>query len=144
MNVSDGELMSYMNTYGERFDWLFAQFQDWAFTFMTSFIYYLDFDTLDDDTKHLLQQSMVAFGGNVPHYHVALGKEHPQLVWDFHSLLLCIQTMFIFLLTEEKSKLKLCSQCNNIFISEKSNARFCSHECKNLYNVEKSRKKGNK
>ena len=141
-DIPHGELMSYMNTYGERYDWLFAQFQDWAFTYMTSFIYYLDYDHLDDDTKHLLQQSMVAFGGNVPHYHVALGKEHPQLVWDFHSLLLCIQTMFIFLLTEEKSKLKLCEHCNNIFISGKSNARFCSHECKNLYNVEKSRKKG--
>ena len=140
-DIPRGEMMSYLNIYGERFDWLLAQFQDWAFTYMTSFFYYHDYDDLNDDTKHLLQQSMVAFGGNVPHYHVALGKERPQLVWDFHSLLLCIQTMFIFLLTEEKTKLRMCEQCSSIFISDKYNARFCSHDCKNQYNVEKSRKK---
>ena len=138
-NIPQGQIMSYMNTYGERFDWLLAQFQDWGFTYMTSFIYYLDRDTLDDDTKNLLLQSMAAFGSNVPHYHVALGETHPQLVWDFHSLMLCIQTMFCFMLTEEKSKLRLCENCNKIFISDKENARFCSHECKNQYNVNKSR-----
>ena len=32
--------MSFQREYAERYDWLATQFKDWAFTFVSSFIYY--------------------------------------------------------------------------------------------------------
>lgn len=38
----------------------------WAFTYVNSFLYYEDYDTLDEDTRKIMQESMAAFGGNAP------------------------------------------------------------------------------
>ena len=47
-------------------------------------LYYEDYDTLSEDTRRLMQQSIAAFGGNVPTYHIALMDNHT-IIWDFHS-----------------------------------------------------------
>ena len=36
--------MSFQKEYAERYDWLVKEFSDWAFTFTTSFLYYMDYD----------------------------------------------------------------------------------------------------
>lgn len=130
--------MSFQKKYAERYDWLIEEFKDWAFTFVTSFLYYQDYDVLDEDQKRLYQKGMAAFGGIAPTYHVEL-LDRPTLVWDFHSLLLQIQMMFSFMLTDEKSSIKVCKHCGKAFISSRPNAEFCSPQCKNKYNVYKSR-----
>ena len=132
--------MSFQKEYAERYDWLVDEFKDWAFTFVTSFLYYQDYDILNDEQKRLYQQGMSAFGGIAPTYHVEL-RERPTLVWDFHSLLLEIQMMFSFMLTDEKSSIKVCKHCGKAFIASRPNAEFCSPKCKNQYNVYKSRSK---
>ena len=132
--------MSFQKEYAERYDWLVEEFKDWAFTFVTSFLYYQDYDILNDEQKRLYQQGMSAFGGIAPTYHVEL-RERPTLVWDFHSLLLEIQMMFSFMLTDEKSSIKVCKHCGKAFIASRPNAEFCSPKCKNQYNVYKSRSK---
>ena len=133
--------MSFTRDYGERYDWMASIFRDWAFTLLGTRIYYFGKDSpSDSDTRMIIERGMSIFENNAPTFHLEL-LDRPTLVWDFHSLMLCIQTMFCFMLTEEKSKLRLCENCNKIFISDKENARFCSHECKNQYNVNKSRKK---
>lgn len=83
------------------------QFIDWAFTYINSFLYYEDYDTLNDKTRQMMQQSMAAFGGIAPTYHIAL-LDKPTIVWDFHSLLLGIQMMFSFMLTDSENPIKLC------------------------------------
>ena len=132
--------MSFQKEYAERYDWLVDEFKDWAFTFVTSFLYYQDYDILNDEQKRLYQQGMAAFGGIAPTYHVEL-RERPTLVWDFHSLLLEIQMMFSFMLTDEKSSIKVCKHCGKAFIASRPNAEFCSPQCKNQYNVYKNRSK---
>ncbi len=118
-------------------------FKDWAFTFMSSFLYYQDFDMLDDMQKNLYRQGMAAFGGIAPTYHIEL-LDRPTIVWDFHSLLLGVQMMFSFMLTDEKSTLRVCKHCGNAFIASRPNSVFCSGRCKNQYNVYKSRAKDKK
>ncbi|WP_456068230.1 hypothetical protein [Eshraghiella crossota] len=77
-----------------------------------------------------------------PTYHIEL-RERPALVWDFNSLLLCIQMMFSFMLTDDNSSLKVCKHCGKAFAAARSNMEFCSPQCKNHYNVYKSRSKKN-
>ncbi len=89
-----------------------------------------------------MQQSIAAYGGNAPTYHIAL-LDKPTLVWDFHSLLLGIQMMFTFMLTDEEKPLRLCKQCMKAFIASRPSAVFCSPRCKNQYNVYKNRAKKN-
>ena len=42
--------------YAERYDWLARQFKDWAFTFCSSFLYYEDYDKIDETTRDLYRQ----------------------------------------------------------------------------------------
>ncbi len=139
-NKPQAVIMSFQKEYAERYDWLVTLFKDWAFTFMSSFLYYQDFDMLDDMQKQLYRQGMTAFGGIAPTYHIEL-RERPTIVWDFHSLLLGVQMMFSFMLTDEKSSLKVCKHCGKAFSANRPNSVFCSGKCKNQYNVYKSRAK---
>ena len=52
-NKPQSVMMSFQKEYAERYDWLVTLFKDWAFTFMSSFLYYQDFDMLDDMQKQL-------------------------------------------------------------------------------------------
>ncbi len=45
--------MSFQREYAERYDWVTQQFMDWAFTYITSFLYYEDYDTLNDETRQM-------------------------------------------------------------------------------------------
>lgn len=139
-NKPQAVMMSFQKEYAERYDWLVTLFKDWAFTFMSSFLYYQDFHMLDDMQKQLYRQGMEAFGGIAPTYHIEL-LDRPTIVWDFHSLLLGVQMMFSFMLTDEKSSLKVCKHCGNAFVAGRPNSVFCSGKCKNQYNVYKSRAK---
>ena len=132
--------MSFQREYAERYDWLVTQFKDWAFTFASSFLYYEDYDKIDEPTRDLYRQGMAAFGGIAPTYHILL-LDRPTIVWDFHSLLLGVQMMFSFMLTDEKKPLRSCKHCMKVFAASHPNAAFCSPQCKNQYNVYKSRKK---
>lgn len=141
-NKPQAVLMSFQREYAESYDWLVEVFRDWAFTFFSSFLYYQDYDKLDENERSLYRQGMAAFGGMAPTYHIEL-RERPTLVWDFNSLLLCIQMMFSFMLTDDDSSLKVCKHCGKAFAATRSNMEFCSPQCKNQYNVYKSRAKKN-
>ena len=125
--------------YAEPFDWLITQFKDWAFTFSGAFLYYNDYDKLDKLSLDLYRQGMAAFGGIAPTYHIELDNKKPTVVWDFHSLLLAIQTMFSYMLSDEKKPLRLCKYCNRVFKAKHHNAAFCGANCKNKYGVYKTR-----
>ncbi len=125
--------MCFMREYGERYAWLTAQFKDWAFAFCSSFLYYEDYDSLDEDTRDLYRLGMAAFDGIAPSYHIEL-REKPTLVWDFHSLLLAIQMLFSFMLTDEWSTLRLCPNCKKVFTANRPNMVFCSAACRRAYN----------
>jgi hypothetical protein len=133
--------MSLQRDYAERLDWLLTQFKDWAFTFMSSILYYADYDKVDEPTRNLYRLGMAAFGGVAPTYHIAL-YDKPTIVWDFHSLLLGVQMMFSFMLTDETNPIRACKHCHKAFIAGHPNAAFCDPKCKNQYNVYKSRAKG--
>lgn len=141
-NKPQAVMMSFQREYAESYDWLIEVFRDWAFTFFSSFLYYQDYDKLDENERSLYRQGMAAFGGVAPTYHIEL-REHPTLIWDFNSLLLCIQMMFSFMLTDDDSSLKVCKHCGKAFAATRSNMEFCSPQCKNQYNVYKSRAKKN-
>ena len=134
--------MSFQREYAERYDWMKQQFIDWAFTYINSFLYYEDYDTLNDETRQMMQQSMAAFGGIAPTYHIAL-LDKPTIIWDFHSLLLGVQMMFSFMLTDSENPIKLCKHCTKAFVASRPSAVFCSPQCKNKHNVYKSRAKKN-
>ena len=145
-NAPQAVTMGFQKEYAERYDWLVKEFTDLAFTFMTSFLYYLDYDTIDEQTRSLYRQGISAFGGISPTYRIALEKDSPVIVWDFHSLLVMVQMCFSFMLTDKDSDMRMCKHCKKAFIASRKGNEFCSPQCKNQFNVYKSRekKKGNK
>ena len=143
MTMSDRPMavnMSFQRQYAESYEWMKQVFTDWAFNATTVFLYYNDYDKLDDDYKQLMRQSIRAFDGNAPSYHIEL-LEQPTLVWDFHSLLLGIQMMLSFMLTDKNNPMRVCKKCSKFFVASRPSAVFCSPRCKNQYNVYKNRAK---
>ena len=132
--------MSFQRQYAESYGWMKQVFTDWAFNATTVFLYYNDYDKLDNDYKQLMRQSIRAFDGNAPSYHIEL-LEQPTLVWDFHSLLLGIQMMLSFMLTDKNNPMRVCKKCSKFFVASRPSAVFCSPRCKNQYNVYKNRAK---
>ena len=114
--------------YAERFDWIVQALKDWAFTFLTSFLYYLDRDRMDTLTRELFIKGMTAFGGSAPTYHIEL-RERPTIVWEFHSLMRQIQMLYSFMLTDEDSTLTCCANCGTVFVAEHGQ-RYCCDICK--------------
>ena len=49
--------------------------------------------------------------------------------------------MFSFMLTDDTKPLRLCKYCTKVFVAGRPSAAFCSPQCKNRYNVYKSRGK---
>lgn len=146
MTMTDKPLavnMSFQREYAEPYEWIKQQFIDIAFTYLTSVLYYEDYDTMTPEQRLLMQQSMEAFGGNAPTYHIAL-LDKPTIVWDFHSLMLGIQMMFNFMLTDTQKPIRICKHCLQSFVASRPSAVFCSPQCKNKYNVYKSRAKDKK
>ncbi len=129
--------MSFQRSYAERYEWLKTLFKDWAFSFCASFMYYKEKDPL---MAELHRKAITVFDGNVPTYHIEL-FDTPTIVWDFHSLLLMVQMMFSFMLTDKSKSLRSCKHCNRAFIASHPKAEFCGYQCKNKHNVYKSRGK---
>lgn len=125
-------LMSFQKEYAERLDWLINAFSDLAFTFFSSFLYYQDFDVLDQEQKDLYRKGMSAFGGVAPTYHIEL-REKPTIIWEFNSLLLQIQMMLSLMITDEDSTIRVCKNCGRAFISRHKNADYCSKECRDEF-----------
>lgn len=144
-NAPQAVTMGFQKEYAERYDWIMKEFTDLAFTFMTSYLYYLDYDSIDEDTRSLYREGISAFGGISPTYRIALEKDAPVIVWDFHSLLVMVQMCFSFMLTDKDSGMCMCKHCQKAFIASRKGNEFCSQRCKNQFNVYKSRekKKGN-
>ncbi len=65
-----------------------------------------------------------------------MGKESS---WSTDS----VQMIFSFMLTAENSSLKVCKHCGKAFVATRSNMKFDTPQCKNQYNVYKSREKKN-
>lgn len=140
MDEPMAKTMSFQRAYAEPYDWVAQQLKDWAFNMLTSFFYYNDYDSMEEESRNMLRKSMAAFGGIAPTYHIEL-LDRPTIYWDFHSLLLGIQMMFSFMLVDSTKPLRMCKQCQKVFLSKPGYSAFCSARCKNQYNVYKSRGK---
>ena len=121
--------MSFQREYAERLDWMEEQFIDWAFNLMVVFFYYEDKGGFTERQKEFHRQSMAAFDGLTPTYHVELMDDRPYLVWNFNSLLQGIQLMFSMMLTDEYKPIKFCRNCGKAFIARRYRDKFCSKEC---------------
>ena len=135
--------MSFQREYAEPYEWIKQQFIDIAFTYLTSVLFYEDYDTMTPEQRLLMQQGMEAFGGNAPTYRIAL-LDKPTIVWDFYSLMLGIQMMFSIKLTDTENPVRCCKHCLQTFVASRPSAVFCSSQCKNKYNVYKCKAKDKK
>lgn len=140
MTMSDKPMavnMSFQREYAERYEWIRQQFTDLAFTYYTAMLYYEDYDKTPPEERLLLQQGMEAFGGIAPTYRIAL-LDKPTIVWDFHSLMLGVQMMFSFMLTDSEQPIRICRHCMKAFAASDPSTVFCSPKCEDMYNEDKN------
>ena len=75
----DAHIICFLRNYAERYDWLVQVFQDWSFTFLSSFLFYEDYDEMEEETRDIYRAGMAAFEGIAPEYHIEL-KDRPAMV----------------------------------------------------------------
>ena len=121
--------MSFQKEYAEPLDWIAKALKDMTFPFITSKYFYEHGDAFDADEKKLMAQGVAAFGGIAPTYRIAL-LDKPAIVWDFHSLLICLQMMFSFMMAEDKTPLRMCDSCDTIFVATRKTQRYCCDKCR--------------
>ena len=134
---------TFQRGYAEPYEWLREQFRDWA-TMLCAVRFY--FDERDETMRELHRRAMFAFGGIAPHYRVVFDEadsDRPKIKWDFHSLLQTVQMVLSFALTDEAQPLQICKECSKVYYAQDPRSQFYAHECKNRYNVRKSRNKPN-
>ena len=117
--------MSFQREYAERYEWMKQQFIDIAFTYQTSVLFYGNYDTITPEQHLLMQQDMESFGGIAPTYRIVM-FDRPTIVWDFHPLMLEVQMMFGFMLTDTEKPIRICKHCLQTFVASKPSAIFCS------------------
>ncbi|MDR0272571.1 MAG: hypothetical protein LBI27_04555, partial [Clostridiales bacterium] len=122
--------------YAEPYDWLHNQFRDWASMFLSAALYY---EEKDETMRELHRRALQAYSGIAPHYRVVLNDETATLKWNFHSLLQTIQLLLSVMITDPSRPLRACPECDKAFYAANERAVFCTKECKNRYNVRKSR-----
>ena len=124
--------MSFLRDYAEDMEWQKKAFRSFAFNFLTVHYYYND--PMFTDEKEKLRYVMGIFEGAAPTYHIAL-LDKPTIMWDFHSLLLGLQMMFTFTITDPDSPIHLCKQCEKAFYATRQNQQFCSDRCRRYYRM---------
>ena len=129
-NEPQAMAMSFMRGYGEPFEWLKEVFRDWAFTFLCADMYQRERNRLDQDSLNLYRRGLACFEGNAPTYHLEL-HDHPVIVWDFHSLMLAVRFLFSLKMTDVKNPLRMCGRCYKAFYAHRTDAQYCSTECRN-------------
>ena len=80
MDEPMAKTMSFQRAYAEPYDWVAQQLKDWAFNMLTSFFYYNDYDSMEEESRNMLRKSMAAFGGIAP----ASRTRIPQKATNFH------------------------------------------------------------
>ncbi|WP_199533598.1 GIY-YIG nuclease family protein [Romboutsia maritimum] len=67
--------------------------------------------------------------------------EKTEINWEFDSLQSIIETIYAFVVTNEKFIVNRCEYCNKVFIAKSEREKYCSPSCRNCTNVIKSRNK---
>lgn len=58
-------LMSFQKEYAESYEWITTVFSDWAFTFVTSFLYYQDYDALEEAERNVYRKGIYFISASV-------------------------------------------------------------------------------
>jgi len=130
--------MAYQKTYAEPVNWMFTQFKDW---FVTYYSVVAHNEEKDAREAEFYRETLAAFDYAVPTFHLEMFDKIPVMVWDFPSLMQIIHLVFGLMITDEKQPLRSCKYCNRVFVAQHPKAEFCQHNCKNKFNVYKSRDK---
>ena len=90
---------------------------------------FLEISMFPDLLNNSNRQSMAAYDGIMPTYHIELMDDRPMLVWNLNSLLQGIQLMVCKMLTDDNNPVKMCPGCVKAFIAKKLTDKYCSSSC---------------
>lgn len=107
-------------------------FRAFAYNYLTAMYYYSI--PLTDEERASFCYSLQIFEGTVPTCHLELW-DRPVVMWDYHSLLLGLQMMFSFTITDPKSPIHLCRNCGKAFFAFRPNQLYCSDRCRRHYRL---------
>lgn len=122
--------MTFLREYAEDMQWVRNVFRSFAFNFLTTHFYYTI--PMSEEEKASCRYSMQIFDGTAPTCHIEL-LDKPVVMWDYHSLLTGLQMAVFFTITDPKSPIRLCKNCEKAFFASRSNQQYCSEHCRRYH-----------
>lgn len=127
----------FTKTYAEKLDWVLGYFRELYLHFGACFY----FDKTDNQTLKTVYTSRV---NGFKLYNLGLQMkmmDKPIVAWDFVSLKILMDAVYAFMVSDDATPLRICKHCGNVFTASHVKTEFCSPQCRNQYNVYKSRGK---
>ena len=124
----EGFLM-HQTGYAERFDWLVAQFKDWAFVLTASQLYEENLNRLETMERVLIQKGISAYHGVTPTYHLKLDQKL-SLTWNFNSLMQSIQMIYYLMFMDQDLQIRICKHCGRAYLLRDGSGRYCCENCR--------------
>ena len=115
--------------YAERYDWLVAQFKDWAFVLTASRFYEENLDRMEAMERVLIQIGMSAYEGVMPSYHLNLNGKLA-LTWKFNSLMQTIQMIYYLMFMDQDLQIRICKHCGRAYLLRDVSDPYCSDTCR--------------
>ena len=109
--------------YSEKYDWILYVFKKLAKVIQMSQTY----------AEQQFEISGLSF--------VVKTGESASIVWNFTSLSQGIDTVLGFYIANQNTPLRSCKHCSKVFVAKLASTEFCSSQCRNQFNVYKSRGK---
>ncbi len=133
--------MVFSRNYAEPLSWILDTFSK-LYTHFHGCDMYRNVE-LKEESRATLAKLIGGFRLNGVSYRldVTQGQGYPSVRWDFRSLINAIDTLYGFAVADEKNPLRICKHCGKVFWSNDIRSEFCSPQCRNQYNVYKSRRK---
>ena len=127
----------FSGAYSERLSFYVSYFQN-LYTLFNACIKYTDEPEVF--RAMALRTSILQYSDHKLRYNIAAAGR-PEMCWEFASMKAVMDLFVVGCITDSAQPIRQCKHCGKVFYREDLRMEFCSHQCRNRYNVYKSRAK---
>jgi hypothetical protein len=127
----------FSGAYSERLAWYVSYFQN-LYTLFDACMKYVDEPEVF--RAMVYRTNILRYSDHKLRYNISAAGR-PEICWEFASMKSVIDLFVVSCITDPAQPIRRCKHCGKIFYREDLRMEFCSPQCRNRFNVYKSRAK---
>ena len=127
----------FSGAYSERLSFYVSYFQN-LYTLFNACLKYIDEPEVF--RAMALRTSILQYSDHKLRYNISAAGQ-PEMCWEFASMKAVMDLFVVGCITDPAQPIRQCKHCGKVFYREDLRMEFCSPQCRNRFNVYKSRAK---